>query len=352
MIRPKHNRQTRYSLTILLVLGLLNPQGPVLAVTTATSHSQRLGSSGRCLEIPYFTGTLKGDHELAPFSRHKRSADVPVAIVFSAHGTAADAQWTGTQIRRFLKHDELRTAVIWIEHANPVGLPQTIRELEDRLGDRHRPEWNWIEQFSSDRLSLDASRALRAIFDQAKQEEGDSLRYFFDSEDSFSKGLREEIKSLNNRGYSVQVKIEEASFKSYLDFLRRDAMSLLASYWASRRDEKKSLASLAFGYRWFSESLEDRDQTLAFAIRRECLKNPNAIHIVCRGLAHIGTLSRSLTSQGLSHRYVVQADAADRMASDLRRYVLRYHELPSFENPSGRFLIFRRWTEIMKAAAV
>ncbi|MBI3307466.1 MAG: hypothetical protein HYZ84_06660 [Candidatus Omnitrophica bacterium] len=266
-----------------------------------------------------------------------------VRMIFSAHSTTEDGAWAIRQARSILR--EMKPAhtplVIWIENAYPAALPQNVQGLQILFGETAPSGKNWYEELSQDRLSPESQVLLENFFNQAVKEEN-AAAAFQNTQNPFFKKLREGIDHLKNLGWKIRIEFEGPSFEAYADDLRRDVMSLVTVHWLTQNKSDRAMAGLGMAYQYISKSLETRDENLSSRIMQDGFHNPDAIHLVFRGLAHEKGMTRSFAKKTASFRWIRPAVSKTSMVNskqDIRAYLLKYHELPSMATPHGtRFL--------------
>jgi len=282
-------------------------------------------------------------HELLSFKGASRS----VGMVFAAHGVPEDADWAIGQVQELLSEvDRNRPIVIWIEHAEPLGLPQTVHELQAQFQDPQGPAIQWSRELMRNPLRRESLGLLCALFKQAQTREADPMPFFLKTADPYTSHLRDGIGRLKNEGWKIQIQIEKPAFESYLRTLQWNVMNWAAGHWLSLGDGRKAFASLGMAYRFFARSLDVRDQVLGRQMLRSIKQNPDAFHVVIRGIAHEGGMSRCFFDQKISVSSVIQRwyQPAARGNSNVRisDYLSQYHELPTIETSAGRGFILKQ----------
>lgn len=348
MMIPIRKKTTSFALRLAVIF--LSVQLLFLNLDGAAWTATMAGAGGLPVQNP------------APWAGHKLAADQgilaafpysgsldrtfpnPVRMVFSAHGSALDADWAVRQMRILLKGlPRSRSVVVWFEHAYPMGVPGSIPELEARYGDRLQAGTHWSEEILRRPVAPLTLQALHRIFNEARRAEGDARKFFSQTEDPFFARLRKGVGEMRTRGLDVRVQIEEPSFEAYVYYLRHQAMGNLTSYWISSKNPGQAMASLAASYRFFAEFLSLRDRKFGEAIARIGKDHPGAVQLIFRGLAHEAGMKDALSKSGIRFLKVVQEPAAGfarvRQDSAIREYLFRYRQLPSPDTAAGiRFL--------------
>jgi hypothetical protein len=259
----------------------------------------------------------------------------PARLILSAHGSLNDAEWCLSAIRDLLRSVPADVPVyIWLEHAYPTGIPDTLGGLQQKIPAPGGTEINWRREFTEWPLPHETEMALREPFEKARQKEklfpGEMA--FHDGE--FMKKIYRELMPLRGNR-NLRIKREEPSFGAYLEDLRRDLMGHMTTYWLDKNRKDLALASLALAYRNLKRSLWIRDHELAASISQVRAKNPESLHFIVRGLAHIETLGKALSSAGIGHENSLPTYER----SPIEGYLIRHGALPSADSvPGVRFL--------------
>jgi hypothetical protein len=275
------------------------------------------------------------------------SETFPIYALFSAHATVADAERSLRKMRFFLRNiPKNRPVTVWLEHAAPLGLPQSIEELQSGFGHSAGAAMDWVRELTGDSLSVRAEALLRRLYREAEKSEARALSCFEQAQDPFSQTLRRGIEKFREEGWGLRYELEKPVFEAYLNSLRRDAMGKLAVYWLRRGEIGKALACLSAAYRFFSESLMMRDEKFGRQVADRWHKNPGDVHFIFRGLAHEGGLTNYFSSRQARFCAAITGpgldDAAEERVSDIHRYVLQYHQLPSAQTLHGGLFLIRQ----------
>lgn len=257
-----------------------------------------------------------------------------VRVIYSRHATAGDSQWVTGQLEKAVRELGQQEVVLWIEHAQPAGLPlsaQQARLLFHQAG-HTETGFHFYEALLDGTAHPEVLNFLRKIYDVSVTQE-DARRLFENTQDPFTRQIREGIRDLEQKHYRVRIRIENAPFESYVNLLRRDAMSLLVPYWLDRGEETKAMAALyqAFGY--YYESLELRDKKLTDEVASTA---KDTAQVIFRGLAHESVLDSFLTESGLHSLEVIQKPDEETSQAAFHRFLSEYRRLPDIETPEGR----------------
>ncbi len=265
-----------------------------------------------------------------------------VTMIFSSHGSAVDGQWAaGKLIRLGESVPRSKPVVIWIEHAEPAGLPANLEELQQRIPVVHGQPVDWCRELvlyeNSGKIEM-----LRVLFEQALSAERDPKILFQHATDAYSTQLRKGIEDLRRRGRPVDIRVEEPSAEAYLNMLRRDAMGLMAAYWLRQGKFPEAWASLMLAYRYFDEGLRLRDHLLGERIRRSVLTGVPSQHMIVRGSAHQKNLMDYWDHHEQKYSCVTQpleSGSGESSRPDLTAYVAEYFSIPQPDTETGRNFI-------------
>ncbi|MDD5218160.1 MAG: hypothetical protein PHN49_10475 [Candidatus Omnitrophica bacterium] len=315
----------------------------IITMPRTANDGARVESATMSLAGRNSTNLPRSVHELLSIHPTSRS----VGMVFAAHGVPEDADWAIGQVREILRDvDRNRPIVVWIEHAEPLGLPQTVRELQEQFQNPKGPAIQWSRELMRNPMRHEPLSLLFALFKQAQKQEADPMPFFLKTADPYTRHLRAGLGRLNQEGWKIQIQIEKPAFESYLRTLQWNAMNRAAGHWLSLGDGRKAFASLGMAYRFFARSLEVRDQVLGRQMLRSIKQNPDAFHVVIRGIAHEGGMSRCFFDQKISVSSVIQRwyQPAAWGNSNVRisDYLSQYHELPTIETSAGRGFILKQ----------
>ncbi|MBI4550282.1 MAG: hypothetical protein HY714_05100 [Candidatus Omnitrophica bacterium] len=269
----------------------------------------------------------------APVSVPYAAAPLPaVQVVLSAHGSARDAEWCSVLIRRSLRDVPADVPVfIWLEHAYPGGMPDTVRGLQRKIPSAAGSAVNWQRELLENTLPHETEIALRDPFERARRKEDlfPEKKPFLS--DDFMRKIHPDLTALAGNPWKIRILREEPSFEAYVEDLRRDALGRMTEYWREKGRKDLALASLALAYRRLKRSLWIRDQALADSIAEIQASHPDSVHFIVRGLAHIETLGKSLSLAGIKHKDSLQTGRQSRIQS----YLIRHGALPSAETVTG-----------------
>lgn len=266
------------------------------------------------------------------------SPQADVQFLFSAHVGREDGLWVRQTLLQLLQDRRPGKCVVWVEHAQPVGLPPSLEKLDQVVGSQKRSSWNWYQELTRRDLAPQVLYFLKHIFKEAQKAEGNPLYYFDQATDAFSAEIRRGIEDARRQGWQVEVRIEQAPFESYLRLFQRDAFGRLVLYWLIKQDTGKALAALEASYRVFEESLKLRDRETLALLDKAVEEDPFAVHVVICGVAH------TVTMMGLIHRrnFRVQVHQQDQPRSDIHTFLLAHRQLPTVRSRVGQnFLLMK-----------
>jgi hypothetical protein len=274
----------------------------------------------------------------------------PIYAQFSSHATAADAERSLRKMRSFLQGiPKNRPVTVWLEHASPLGLPQSIEDLRAGFADSSGGGVDWIRELTGNAVSVRAEALLRALYREAAKSEPRALSCFAQSQDPFSQTLHRGLERFREEGWNLRYELESPVFEAYLNSLRRDAMGKLTVYWLARGEITKAFVCLAAAYRFFADALRMRDDKFGRQVADRYQQGSGDVHFIFRGVAHEGRLTNFFSARQIRFCAAITgpglADAEGERVSDIYRYVLQYHQLPSAQTlHGGLFLIRQLWS--------
>lgn len=256
-------------------------------------------------------------------------------MLFSEHATQADGVWVKKQLEKIWRRAGTNPVHIWLENAQPALIPDTLNQLEtqfplEKMGNSR----GWHDAFASGKLTTFEEKALRKIFDYFGKFDR-PLEGLEKTSQPFFREINQAVKDKK-----VSIHFETPSFEAYREELQKEMMGKMVVYWLFQQNYSKALGALAVAYSYWGRGIMLRDQALSKKIRLWAKENPKAITIVVRGLAHESTMKESFLDQKTLPIILIHKGQSSNH-SDLKKYLLQYHQLPSLETSSGQnYLLF------------
>lgn len=271
-----------------------------------------------------------------------RGSQLPVTMLFSEHANQSDGVWVRNHLEKIFSETGKNSVNVWLENAQPALIPETLDQLErqfplERIGNAR----GWHDAFASGKLTPFEEKALRKIFD------------YFEKFDRPLEGLEKTgqpfFREINQalKGKKVNLYFETPSFEAYQEELRKDMMGKMVFYWLLKQNYSKALGALATAYSYWEQGVKVRDRALSGSIAELIKRDPKAVTVVVRGLAHESTMKESFALQKILSASLIHS-TPHLKNSDFKNYLLQYRELPSSKTPSGQSYLLSQFFKLIR----